>query len=253
MKKHFLLFTLILSLAGTSFAQKYIYVSEDGIRKVVRADIGYAQWTMEAGDSSIRTAQGIHLLNEIKIFSWLSENWNGFALHDAFYVNLDLGILKEDAHTKFIRGGVEKESQFCMNGAFGYLGMLGWRAQRWGALAGMDLRVRASRIGDLTMPNIDGPLLFLSTPLVFRAEYGMSKKYPDFRVLLTGWKTLGSTKFQPYESLRLEFPLNKNGRFWLLAQYNGQTGLSEDAFLFTEPQETKFKQYLVGIRVGNLP
>ncbi|MFN0032468.1 MAG: hypothetical protein ACKVOR_09930 [Flavobacteriales bacterium] len=253
MKKMLLLLALSVAIYSKAVAQQYIYISEEGIRKFLRVDLGYTQWSMQVPDSSLRTAHGVHLLNEVKIFSGFSEDWDGFAIHDAFYFGLDMGVLKSDRHSTGTGEAKEFESKFSMNIGMGYLGMAGWRTQRWGALAGIDFRWRAARVGDLTMPNLDGPLFYLSTPLVFRAEYGMSKTHSDFRVILTGWTTLSDKKRTPYQSFRLEFPLSKEGRWWLCAQYSMQQAMSEDVFTFPEPQQTKFTQWWIGVRVGNMP
>ena len=253
MKKKLLILTIISLSMLKCFSQQYIYISEEGIRKFVRADIGYTRWSINAADSNTRSVQGIHLLNEVKIFSGLSENWDGFAIHDAFYVNIDLGVLMEERNSKFIRGALEYESKFSSNLAFGYLGMLGWRTNKWGALIGTDLRAMGANAGGLKIPNIDGPLLYFSSPLMIRTEFCMSKKHPDFRVVLTAWKTLKRKKLHPFEGLRFEFPLSTKGRFWLLAQYAGISGLSEDVFLFDGVKQAKFQQFILGIRVGNLP
>ncbi len=253
MKKILLIIVIAVCVSKMAYSQQYIYLSEDGIRRFLRVDLGYSQWSMQVPDSSARTAQGIHLLNEAKIFSGFSEDWDGFAIHDAFYFGMDIGVLKNERHSTGIGEDKEMESKFSVNIGMGYLGMVGWRTQRWGALAGMDFRWRAATVGDLTMPNLDGPLFYLSTPLVFRGEYGMSKIHADFRVMLTAWTTVSDKKRVPYQSFRLEFPLSKEGRWWLCAQYCGQNAMSEDTFTFTEPQQTKFAQWWIGVRVGNLP
>jgi hypothetical protein len=251
----FLLLFFTLTCTLSAFTQQYIYISEEGLRKVLRADIGYTQWSMQPVDSAARIARGIHLLNEVKILSagvWLEDK--AFTLHDAFYMSLDLGALASEQHTIGTGDTQEKEGRFSTSINMGYLLMAGYRVQKWGALAGIDFRWRSATVGDLTMPNLDGPLLYGSRPVVLRAEYGMSKADPAFRVMLTAWSTLGSSEDRPgYQAARLEFPLSREGRTWFCATWARQEALSEDVFRFTDPQETVFSQWMIGLRIGNLP
>ncbi|MCC6600358.1 MAG: hypothetical protein IT223_06750 [Crocinitomicaceae bacterium] len=254
LKKILLLLFSLLLLVGAVSGQHYIYVSEEGVRRFLRVDIGYTQWTHQQQDSAVRMARGIHLLNEVKIISgFWNTDW-AVTVHDAFYLSLDMGLLANKQHITGSGAEAEKESKFSTSVNMGYLAMAGYREKKWAALAGIDFRWRSSRVGELTMPNLNGPLLNFSMPLVGRLEYGMSKSNPDFRVMLTGWSTLGASDTRPlYQSLRLEFPLSLEGRTWLCAMFTKQEALSEDVFYFTAPSPTVFNQWMIGIRIGNLP
>src|SRR5687768_3793815 len=111
MPKFFLFLVLLLSFHSDTIAQQYIYIDEEGIRKVLRVDLGYSQWSMQQQDSSSRVAKGVHLLNEVKILSLLTPKNGGFAIHDAFYFGMDLGLLSGKQHTSGIGENVEKESK----------------------------------------------------------------------------------------------------------------------------------------------
>lgn len=252
MKK--VLITLIgcLLLVGSIRSQEYIYISYEGIRKFMRFDVGYTQWTMQQADSASRMSRGVHLHNEVKIVSAFWKNRTRITVHDAFYLGLDMGVLANDQHVSGIGEDAEYESKFSMVTNMGYLFLGGYRVQKWGALAGIDFRWRASTVGDLTMPNLNGPLFYLSTPFVLRGEWGLSKNYDAKRLVVTGWSQLGK-KRTPYQSLRIELPLNKDGRFWFTMQYTAQDALAEDVFNFTPEAMTKFRQYMIGFRIGILP
>src|SRR5688572_24105820 len=112
MKKCILAFILLATLSKFSTAQQYIYISEDGVRKFLRVDLGYTQWTMQQADSGARHAQGVHLLNEVKILSGFLSKDGGFAFHDAFYFGLDLGLMTSDPHSKGNGENKETESKF---------------------------------------------------------------------------------------------------------------------------------------------
>lgn len=252
MKK--ILFALIgfQLMAGSIRSQEYIYVSYEGIRKFMRFDAGYTQWSMQQTDSAARMSQGVHLHNEVKIVSAFWKNRTRITVHDAFYLGLDMGVLADERHAAGIGEDAEYESKFSMVTNMGYLFLGGYRVQKWGALAGIDFRWRASTVGDLTMPNLNGPLFYLSTPIVVRGELGLSKNYDAKRIIVTGWSNIGK-KHTPYQSLRVELPLHKDGRFWFTAQYTAQDALAEDMFNFTEASMTKFRQYMIGLRIGILP
>ena len=252
MKKILFLLICCVAMAKVTTAQDYIYVSYDGIRKYMRFDVGYTQWSMQQTDSAARLSRGLHLHNEVKIISAFWKNRSRITVHDAFYLGLDMGGLSSERHVSGIGEDAEYESKFSMVINMGYLFLGGYRVQKWGALAGIDFRWRASTVGDLTMPNLNGPLFYLSTPLVVRGELGLSKNYDAKRVIVTGWSNIGK-KHTPYQSLRIELPLDKEGRFWFAAQYTAQDALAEDMFNFTAESMTKFRQYMIGFRIGLLP
>jgi len=251
--KKSILFLLFFCSIG-AIAQEYIYISAEGIRKVLRVDLGYTQWSMQQQDSATRMARGIHLLNEVKIISAFWKTDWAVTTHDAFYMSLDMGVLANERHSKGIGATMERESKFSTSIAMGYLLMTGYRTEKWGALAGIDFRFWSSQVGDLTMPNLSGPLFYFSRPILGRVEYAFSRNNPDFRLILTGWHASGnSEKRMPYQGLRLELPLSSGGRTWLCATYTKQTALSEDVFYFTPASETVFRQWMIGVRIGQLP
>jgi hypothetical protein len=47
---------LLLSFCHSIFAQKYIYLSKESIRKLMRVNIGLTQWSITQKDSSSRNA-----------------------------------------------------------------------------------------------------------------------------------------------------------------------------------------------------
>ena len=147
----------------------------------------------------------------------------------------------------------ETESRFSMATSFGYLGMIGYRNKKWGALAGVDFKWQTSTIGGVTMPNLDGDLLYFSRPLVLRGEYNLSKEN-NRRLIATFWYDGGNTTTRaPYQSIRVELGLGESERWWLLLQYNHQKALGENHFMINPPAEVSFNQFIVGLRIGQLP
>jgi hypothetical protein len=244
----------ILLLVKTASAQEYIYISEEGIRKLLRVNAGVTQWSITPKDSSAsHSAVGIHLSNEVKIVSGFWDKKKEFTIHDAFYFDLNMGLMTTDPRSKTSSLGNETESKFSMCANFGYLGLVGYREKKWAALAGIDFRWRMASIGGFSMPNLDGPLLYFSRPLVLRGEYCLSKSIANKRAILMLWYAAGSGERMPYQSLRLELPLGDEGRWWLCGQYTHQEGLTEDNFSLVKPFNASFNQWMLGVRIGNLP
>jgi hypothetical protein len=247
--KKLILFLLVISSFKPLLSQEYIYLDREDIRKTLRLNIGATQFSLTPKDSAAITANGIHLSNEVKIVSrFWKKDW-AFTVHDAFYLDLNLGWA---AKTRIGGGSSPRtESHFSFVANMGYLFLAGYRVPRWAALGGIDFRWRAARIGDVTTPDVDGPLFNFSRPLVLRGEYCISREVAEKRAIVMFWYAK-STATQPnYLSVRAEYPLGSKGRYWLCFQYTYQKSISEDTLIWTPPVETKFNQYMIGIRIQN--
>lgn len=241
---------MFISFNLTVYGQESILVSAEGLRKVVRVNFGYTYFSIKQADSTGRSAQGLHLSNEVKIISSFFDADKKFTVHDAFYFDINFGRLDGEKHTN----GVETESRFSMVANMGYLVLAGYRVNKWAALAGIDFRWR--RAGGVDIPNLDGPLFYASRPIVLRGEYMLSKDNPNKRAILMLWSTFSNTvteKKAPYQSARLELPLGSRGRWWFMLQYTTQKALSQDVFRFGVPCQSNFNQITAGFRICGLP
>lgn len=247
--KKFLLIAFIFCFQ-LSYAQEpgYVYISAEGLYKLTRVNFGATQFELTPKDSATKMAYGIHLSNEVKIVSGFIGKYSPVAVHDAFYVDLNLGWMNTEPATY----KQETESRFAMTTNMGYLGLVGYRNKRWGALGGVDFRWRSSFIGGISMPNLDGDLLYFSRPIVLRGEYNLSKENRR-RLIITGWHDGGSKTRAAYQSIRAELGLGEKNRWWLMAQYTQQTALGENHFLLHPPTDVTFRQYTLGFRIGILP
>ncbi|MBS1652804.1 MAG: hypothetical protein JSU07_12415 [Bacteroidetes bacterium] len=234
-------------------AQQYIYVSREGIRNVLRANIGYTNWSIIQKDSGARIANGIHLLNEVKIISAFRKKENKLAIHDAFYFDINLGLMSSKQRKMAWSSGIETESKFskCIN--FGYLLLVGYRTEKWAALGGADLRWSNYAVGGTDMPGISGDLFNFNRPFLLRGEYCLSSETADYRAIATLWYDNGNKERPTYQGIRLEYPINKSARFWLFAQYTHLKALSQDNFMIKNPIISNYQQFTFGLRVGNLP
>lgn len=244
---------LVFMLSGSLSAQQYIYISKDGIRKFLRVNIGASQWSIKQQDSSARKATGIHLLNELKVVSAFVKKENRFAIHDAFYFDINLGIMTSTPRSLGWSSGPEHESKFSVCTDFGYLGLAGYRTEKWAALGGVDFRWRKYSVGGTDIPELNGPLFSYSIPLVLRGEYCISKESADKRILLMLWYGKGNSSRPSYQNVRVELPLGNKGRWWLFGQYIHQSSLSQDNFMIRDPRPSDFQQWILGLRIGNLP
>jgi len=245
----------LLSFGHSLFAQEYIYLSKDGIRKLMRVNIGLAQWSITQQDSSARNAVGLHLSDEVKIISGFINKKSEFAVFDAFYFDLNMGVMTSQPNTykNALSTTPDNESRFSFTANFGYMLLGGYRNKQFGALAGMDFRWRQATVGGIDMPNLDGPLLYFSRPIVLRGEYCLSKDNFDQRGIVMFWYDGGSDSRASFQSVRLEYPLGDSGRWWLVGQYIHQTALSQDNFRVLNPYNSSFNQFILGIRIGGLP
>lgn len=247
-----------LALLGLFFctlhvqAQQYIYISEEGVYKLLRTNVGYTQWQMKAPDSSARVAKGLHLSAETKIVSAFMDPRDNFTIHDAFYLDLNMGILTSPQRQTVGGSAARKEGRFSYNTNFGYLFLAGYRNNHFGLLGGIDFRWRGATVGDYVMPNLNGPLLYFSRPVVLRGELATSADNPNRRLVAMLWSTTG-TKRTPYQSLRVEYPMDSKGRFWICGQYTRQKATGEDNLTHNELPKTAFTQWMFGLRIGVLP
>lgn len=247
--------SLLLLFCHTTFAQEYIYISNEGIRQFLRVNAGLTQWSILQQDSAARNAVGIHLSNEVKIISGFFDKKNEFAVHDAFYFDLNLGMMtsRQNTYKAPLSNAPETESRFSFTANFGYLFLAGYRNKKFGALAGIDFRWRIASVGGIDMPNLNGPLLYFSRPIVLRGEYCFSNESADHRAIAMFWYDGGSDTRASYQSVRLEYPLGDSGRWWLCGQYTHQAALSQDNFRILNPYNSIFNQWMIGVRIGNLP
>jgi len=247
--KKILISALLMASSLCTYAQQYIYISEEGLVIFLRVEAGYTRFTLTPKDSASKVGQGIHLSNEVKILSaFLGEH--EVTVHDAFYFDLDLGIMTSP---KSIYNGKETESGFAMNANMGYLCLIGYRTQQWAALAGVDFRWRTVGVGGVSMPNLNGDLLYFSRPLVLRGEYNFSKN-KNRRIIGQFWYANGNqTSRAPFQSVRIEYGIGSAERFWLMAQFTHQKALGENHFMLHPATQTVFNQMVLGVRVGLLP
>lgn len=246
--KNLVFFGLCL-ISFQSYAQVPIYVSEEGLYKLLRVNIGATRFTIKPADSASRTVNGLHLNNEVKLISGFTDPRDHFAVHDAFYFDLNMGLTPKGQQRQ---KGTEKEGRFGMSANFGYYFLAGYRNEAWGALGGIDFRFRNARAGGLSMPNLNGPLFYYSMPLVLRGEFTYAPNNPNRKMVAMLWSTVAS-KRTPYQSLRAELALDDNGRWWLCGQATMQKAMHEDVFLFAAPAKATFSQFMLGLRVGVLP
>ncbi len=234
-------------------AQQYIMVSKDGIRKYVRAGFGYTQWSITMKDSSSRGARGIHLANEVKLVSGFTDVRDHFAVHDAFYFDIDMGVLSSKSRGSNLDVSF-RERRFSMTNNFGYLGLVGYRNKQWAAMAGLDLRWHLANVGEMRMPFLDGPLFYFSRAFVGRGEWLIANGNINRRLVGMFWLGPGGGKRQPWQSIRLEFPFGEEARWWLCAQYSGQKAMGEDMFYNSQRvAPMKFNQWTIGLRIQGLP
>ena len=255
--KLFLLTGICLLMNTISNAQEKLYISEEGVYKFFRVNVAATNWNIKPLDSQSRSATGIYLNNEGKIISGFQKKTLGFTIHDAFYFDMSFGKMNQDAR---IAHNGEVESKLSININMGYLGLAGYRTERWAALGGLDFRFFNYSVGGSDLPNVNGSLFYASTPIVLRGEYGFSKSNPNVRAILSVWTTRSYAHYEktastkaPYHAVRLELPLTGKGRFWLFAQYVNTKQLGEDTHMFYPARVATFNQYMVGLRVGNLP
>lgn len=251
-KKLSIVITLI-SLTTFCWAQEYIYISSEGVRDVLRVNIGYTNWTLTPKDSSNGgSANGIHLSNEVKIVSALWDKKSAFTVHDAFYFDINLG-LKSDAR-KATTGAPDDEKKFSVNTNFGYLLLAGYRNKKWGALAGLDFRWQTCNAGGFGTPSLNGDLFNFTRPLVVRGEYCVSESVADKRAIGTIWYDSGTNDYSraTYFSFRGEYPIGSQGRWWLLGQYTFMQSIGDDKF-YTNPTPviTNMNQFIIGFRIQN--
>ena len=246
---------LLLSFCHSIFAQKYIYLSKESIRKLMRVNIGLTQWSITQKDSSSRNAIGLHLSDEVKMISGFIDKKSEFALFDAIYFDLNMGMMTSQPTTfkMSASSSLENETRFSFTSNFGYLILGGYRNKKFGALAGMDFRWRQATVGGIDMPNLDGPLLYFSRPFVLRGEYCLSKENFDRRGILMFWYDGGSDSRASFQSVRLEYPLGDSGKWWVVGQYTHQSALSQDNFRILNPYNSSFNQFMFGLRIGKLP
>jgi hypothetical protein len=249
MNTRFTLFVFLLITCYRVNAQEYIYISADGLRKVMRFNVGYTNFSITPKDSATKSANGIHLNNEVKIISAFIGNKSDFTIHDAFYFDINLGWMSQKPQVY----KTETESKFSVCTNMGYLFMAGYRVHKWGALAGIDFRWRQASVGGLDMPTLNGDLMYFSRPFILRGEYNFSA-VDNKRLIGTFWYDGGNgTSRAPYQSVRLEMALGDSERWWLLAQYTHQKAQGENTFMIQPPTEVSFNQFTVGVRLGYLP
>ncbi|MES2656420.1 MAG: hypothetical protein V4620_12570 [Bacteroidota bacterium] len=245
---------VLINLTAFCWAQEYIYLSREGIRDVMRVNIGYSNWTLTPKDSnSGHSANGIHLSNEVKIVSALWDKKSAFTVHDAFYFDINLGLLQGDAR-KPTAGASDKEKTFSMNTNFGYLLLAGYRNKKWGALAGLDFRWQTCTAGGFGTPNLDGDLFNFTRPFVVRGEYCISESVADKRAIGTIWYDSGTNDYSraTYFSFRGEYPIGSQGRWWLLGQYTFMQSIGDDKFYSgSAPFVTNMNQFIIGFRIQN--
>lgn len=227
-------------------AQSYTYLSKNDLQTLMRFNIGYTNFSLKLNDSTTKVANGLHLNNEVKLISAFVKG-KYFTVHDAFYVSLDLGIMTSPKQRKPDR----TEGSFSNSANAGYVILAGYRNKKWGALAGIDFKWLGTRIGDVSMPNLDGKTFHYSRAYVVRGEYNLAKE-KNRRIIGTFWYDAGNkTTRSPYQSVRVEVGLG--GSWWLLFQQNRQKALGENHFMGIPPAEMVFNQFLVGLRIGLLP
>ncbi|MFN3999946.1 hypothetical protein [Algoriphagus sp.] len=242
---------LILMLVGSQnlYSQDYIILSDSEVRGILRVSLGATQFSLREKDSLAQSAYGIHLSNEVKLLSYVWNKEKSFTFHDAFYLDLSFGRMNNEPRELPSKG--ESESRFSYVANMGYLLLPGYRNPKWALLAGLDFRWRAVKVGEYTFPNVDGPLLYYSRPLVIRAEYALSKEIADKRAIFMMWYDNGTAKRTNYLSARLEYPIGEKGRSWIYFQYTGQSALGEDTFTPSDAKDTKFNQLILGVRIQN--
>jgi hypothetical protein len=241
--------SLLILICHSTFAQQYVYFTKAEVRNLLRTNIGLTQWSITQQDSAARNAVGIHLSAETKIISSFINKKSEFAFHDAFYFDLNMGMMTSKQNTY----KTETESSFSFTTNFGYLALAGYRNKQFGALGGIDFRWRMATVGGVSMPNLDGPLLYFSRPFVLRGEYCFSDANFDRRAIVMYWYDGGSDSRPTFQSVRLELPLGESGRWWLCGQYIYQAALSQDNFRILNPYNSTFNQWMIGLRVGSLP
>lgn len=245
-------FTLSAVNAQNYNSSEYIYVSEEGIRRFLRVQFGYSQLSITPKDSSKVMAHCLHLENEVKVVSGFMKKESKIAVHDAFYVEINIGkMTTEPKKTTSYISGEEVESRFSYSTSFGYLGLLGYRTYAWGVLGGMDFRFSSINVGKT---NMQGERLFMfNRPIILRGEVCISKKNADRRIIVTVGYDGGSVARNKLLNTRIDLPIDKSGRWWLFGQYTSIEGSSQNLFVSSKSVNSIANQLTLGIRVGNLP
>lgn len=243
----------LVCCAASLHAQQYIWVSQEGIRRFLRVGFGYAQWSLTMQDSNARHARGIHLANEVKLISGFTDMRDRMAVHDAFYFDMNMGVMTSPQRGANLEPA-DREGRFSLTANFGYLGVTGYRNKKWAAMGGLDFRWHSANVGDKQMPHLDGPIFYFSRALVGRGEWSFSKENMNRRLVGMLWWGAGGGKRQPWQSVRFEFPLGEEARWWLCAQYSGQKATGEDIY-HTSYREApvRFNQWMFGLRIHGLP
>jgi len=227
-------------------AQEYIYISSDGLAKILRADIGYTQFNLTPKDSATQSVNAIHLNNEVKILTGKKGEKYPITIYDAFYFNLALGLLSSEPQ----QNGEEKESSFAFTFDFGYTFLAGYRNKQLGLLGGVDFRWRAADANGITMPDLNGDITYYSRPLVIRGEYALFNKS---RVVGTIWYDDGNAERASFKSTKLMFSLGEEQRYWFMVQYVNQSAKGQNIFKSYDPTEVAFTQFIIGLHIGILP
>jgi hypothetical protein len=233
----------------TGYTQDHIYVSRNGLAKVLRVNFAATLWTILQGDSAARRAVGLHLSNELKILSAFLDYENAFSVFDGFYFNFDIGKMLNPVHVL----PDKKETAFSLNMSFGYKVLAGYRNDKLSALGGIDLRWVRNSVGELDMPYLNGPLLYFFKPYMLRFEYSYRKNRPEQRMALVGWTTFNSATQKAYRGLRFEIAMEKTGNWWFFTQYDFQKALVQDNFRFMQATDGRLSQLFMGFKKGTNP
>lgn len=212
----FLTLWVLLTLPRCTQAQQYVYISDESLRQLIRGNIGYTTYNFT--DAKITTPYaGINLCNELKMISAFWKKKAKITVHDAFYTDLNFGF-RQALNANIM----PKPPRINIFTQLGYLGLLGYREKKWALEAGIDFR----------WVNLQ-----YTRPWVARAEYCISKKIAEKRVIIMAWHNAGNVKQLAYQSVRLEFPIAQKGRLYLFGQYTKIPSFIE--------------QYNFGLRVQN--
>lgn len=251
-RKTALIAGLLVFFVIQALAQNYIYISHSGIRKYLRVNMGYSYWNLKPDNAFNKSANGLHLLNELKILSAAWNKTHSVTFHDAFYFDISMGPMNQEPRERMDNDGkINKEARFSVSWNAGYLLLAGYRSIKWAALAGMDYRIQAASFGELLNSSTSDNSLLVLRPAVFRAEYCISKAVADQRIIGMLWVEPRINDSNKYFSARIEYPLSEQARWFIFGQYTHFKCGATDYWVDESIHTASFNQFMIGFRIQN--
>lgn len=208
----------------------------------IRGQFGYISHSFGAFDSlPARTAHGLQVAIEARLFSAIFEKKEGFAIYDALYCSLEPAIYTGERKLLPNAFGA-KESMLSFSFNTGYNAVLGYRNAFFGLLGGMGFHAFRANLGSVatTAPS----LLVHSFPLIARLELRPYFKSEKFLVLQATYHQKQRFDLMAAFSIIPE-------RFWIFAA-NKQLLPPTTYDLNLPSRPVPFSQLMFGFRTGSM-